>query len=79
MIILLTDGRQNVGNVMNAARECADEGIVVHTITFADVADQVLMRQVADETGGQHFHAPNAAALRAIFRELAAQTARLTD
>jgi Ca-activated chloride channel family protein len=79
MIILLTDGRQNVGNVMNAARACSDEGIVVHTITFADVADQALMRQVADETGGQHFHAPNAAALRAIFRELAAQTARLTD
>ena len=51
----------------------------MHTITFADVADQTLMQQVADATGGQHFHAPNAAALRRIFRELAAQTARLTE
>jgi hypothetical protein len=79
IMIVLTDGRQNVGNAMNAARDCADEGITVHTITFADVADQVLMRQVADATGGEHFHAPNAAALRRIFRELAAQTAQLTE
>jgi Ca-activated chloride channel family protein len=79
IMILLTDGRQNVGNAMNAARNCSNAGITVHTITFADVADQSLMRAVADATGGQHFHAPNAAALKRIFRELAAQTAQLTE
>jgi Ca-activated chloride channel family protein len=79
MMIVLTDGRQNVGNALTAARECADAGIIVHTITFADVADQTLMRQVADATGGQHFHAPSATALKQIFRALAAQTARLTE
>jgi Flp pilus assembly protein TadG len=79
MLIVLTDGRQNVGNALNAARDCADEGIVVHTITFANVADQALMRQVADITGGKHYHAPNAATLRQVFRELAAQTAQLTE
>jgi Ca-activated chloride channel family protein len=79
LMILLTDGRQNVGNAMNAAQNCVDAGITVHTLTFAVVADQVLMRQVADATGGQHFHAPNAAALRLIFRELAAKTAQLTE
>jgi Flp pilus assembly protein TadG len=79
MMIVLTDGRQNVGNAMNAARDCADAGITVHTITFADVADQALMKQVAEETGGQHFHAPSAAALKRIFRELAARTAQLTE
>jgi Ca-activated chloride channel family protein len=79
LMILLTDGRQNVGNAMNAAVNCAAAGITVHTITFADVADQTLMKAVADATGGQHFHAPNAASLRRIFRELAAQTAQLTE
>jgi Ca-activated chloride channel family protein len=79
LMILLTDGRQNVGNAMNAAVNCAAAGITVHTITFADVADQTLMNAVADATGGQHFHAPNAASLRRIFRELAAQTAQLTE
>jgi hypothetical protein len=79
LMILLTDGRQNVGDALKAARHCADEKITVHTITFADVADQALMKQVAAETGGEHFHAPNAAALKKIFRELAAQTARLTE
>lgn len=79
LMIVLTDGRQNVGDAMNAARECSAAGITVHTITFADVADQVLMKAVADETGGQHFHAPSAAALKRIFRELAAQTAQLTE
>jgi hypothetical protein len=79
MMIVLTDGRQNVGNALNAAHNCADAGITVHTITCADSADQVLMEEVAEITGGEHFHAPSAAALKKIFRELAAQTARLTD
>jgi hypothetical protein len=29
------------------------------------------MRDVADATGGQHFHAPDADALEQIFREIA--------
>jgi Ca-activated chloride channel family protein len=79
LMIVLTDGRQNVGNALNAARRCADADITVHTITFADVADQALMKQVAAITGGQHYHAPSAAALKQIFRVLAAQSARLTE
>lgn len=79
VMILLTDGHQNVGNALNAARACTDAEIMVHTITFSDGADQVAMRQVATETGGQHFHASNATQLRKIFRDLAAQPTRLTE
>ena len=79
LMIVLTDGRQNVGNAINAAHNCEAAGIMVHTITFADVADQVLMAQVADITGGEHYHAPSAAALKKIFRQLATQTAKLTE
>ena len=49
----------------------AAEDIVIHTVTFSAEADFTRMQDVANETGGQHFHAPNAAALEQIFREIA--------
>jgi Ca-activated chloride channel family protein len=79
IMIVLTDGNENVGSAMAAAHDCADAGITVHTITFSDSANQATMKAVADACGGQHFHASTAASLRKVFRELAAQTARLTD
>jgi hypothetical protein len=79
VMIVLTDGHQNVGNALNAARECTAAEIMVHTITFSDGADQAAMREVAAETGGQHFHASSATQLRKIFRDLAAQPTRLTE
>jgi hypothetical protein len=79
VMILLTDGHQNVGNALNAATACTDAEIIVHTITFSDGADQAAMQQVAAETGGQHYHASSAAQLRKIFRDLAAQPTRLTE
>jgi Ca-activated chloride channel family protein len=79
VMILLTDGNENVGSAMSAAASCADEGITVHTITFSDSANQTTMRNVANACGGKHYHANSAEYLRQVFRELAAQTARLTD
>ena len=55
---------------MISARRAATENVVIHTVTFSSEADFTRMRQVADETGGQHFHAPDAAALERIFREI---------
>lgn len=79
IMILLTDGNENVGSAMAATDACNDAGILVHTITFSDSANQRTMRDVADACGGNHYHAASAAALRNVFRELAAQTAQLTD
>ena len=79
VMILLTDGRENIGSAMSAARDCAAADVVVHTITFSDDAEQTLMTNVAATTGGQHFHANTAAELRNVFRELAAQSTRLTE
>ena len=78
-MIVLTDGNENVGSAMNAARDCSAAGIIVHTITFSNSANQLTMRDVADACGGQHFHATTAASLRRVFRDLAAQTAQLTE
>lgn len=79
IMIVLTDGHENVGDAVDAARDCADEGVIVHSITFSDYADQVTMRRVANAAGGRHYHAPNGNRLREIFQELAAQIARLTQ
>lgn len=79
IMIVLTDGRENVGSAMAGANACAAAGITVHTITFSNGADQAGMRAVAEACRGKHYHADNTQNLREIFRELAAQTARLTE
>ena len=55
-----------------SAKVAATKGIVIHTITFSNDADIKRMTDVAAATGGQHFHAPDAAALLKIFKEIAA-------
>lgn len=71
-IVLMTDGLQNTGvEPAVVARQAAAQEIVVHTISFSAGADQTRMRQVADITGGKHFHADTAADLAASFREIA--------
>lgn len=71
-IILMTDGEWNQGRLPSAAaRDCLSAGIIVHTVTFLPGSDQQTMKDVAKITGGRHFHANNAAELRATFQELA--------
>ena len=71
-MVVLTDGRQNRGrSAVLAARDAAAQDIVIHTVTFSDQAQQGLMRDTAEEANGKHFHAPDAAALERIFREIA--------
>jgi hypothetical protein len=45
--------------------------ITINTVTFGDNADQRRMQDVAAATEGKHYHAPDAAALEQIFREIA--------
>ena len=71
-LIVMTDGQWNTGrDPVLAAKDANAAGIVIHTITFLDKADQSTMITVAQVTGGRHFHASNAAQLEAIFDELA--------
>lgn len=71
-IVLMTDGLHNTGREpILSARESAAKNIVVNTVTFSDDADIARMKAVAEATGGRHFHAEDAAALEAIFREIA--------
>lgn len=79
VMIVLTDGNENVGSAMRAANSAAAAGVVVHTVTFSDEANRQLMGSVASATGGYYYHANTADELREVFRELAAHSAELTE
>ncbi len=71
-MILMTDGIHNLGpEPILSAQVAKTKDIVIHTITFSDDADIKRMEAVAAATGGRHFHAPDAAALAQIFKEIA--------
>ena len=52
------------------APQAAAQDIIIHTITFGE-ADPAEMKAIADATGGNHYIAPDAAALQDIFEEIA--------
>ena len=71
-IIVMTDGHWTDGNnPVDAAIRAANDKITVHSITFSNNADEALMREVARVGNGKHYHAPDAAALSAIYEEIA--------
>ena len=71
-MIVMTDGQWNRGrNPVDAAIDAKADGITIYTITFLDVSDQTTMMEVAEKTGGRHYHASNSEDLQAIFDELA--------
>lgn len=73
-MVVMTDGRQNEGvSPLIAAQECRDNNVVVHTITFSQGADEALMQEVAEITGGTHLHATGNAQLIEAFRTIARQ------
>jgi Ca-activated chloride channel homolog len=71
-MIVMTDGIHNHGpEPILSAKNAAAKGLVIHTITFSKDADIKRMKAVADATGGRHFHAPDAAELVKIFKDIA--------
>jgi Ca-activated chloride channel homolog len=71
-MVLMTDGIHNLGpEPVLSAQSAAKKDIVIHTITFSGDADIKRMQDVASATGGRHFHAPTAADLARIFKEIA--------
>jgi hypothetical protein len=71
-MVVMTDGLHNSGgDPVKAAQKAAKKNITINTVTFSYEADVTRMKQVAEATGGKHFHAANSAALEAIFREIA--------
>lgn len=70
--IVMTDGIHNYGtSPSSAASSLESRGITVYTVTFSDEANQAAMQDVANQCGGQHFHATTGAQLQQAFRDIA--------
>ncbi len=71
-LVLMSDGKHNAGSdPLIAAAAAAAEDIPIYTVSFSAEADQTLMQQIADLTGGTHYHAVNAQQLNDAFRNIA--------
>ena len=71
-IILMTDGIENRDPpVADVLPTVVSRGHVCFTISFGSGANQDLMIDVANQTDGEHFHAPDGASLNQIFEEIA--------
>ena len=72
VVVLMTDGLHNRGVEPSVpALEAEAQGIIVHTITFGADADLVRMHNIANQTGGRHYHADTGAELASVFRQIA--------
>ncbi len=72
-MVVMTDGIHNTGITPTsvAASLVGTYDLTIHTVTFGDGADEILMQQVANIGGGNHYHASDGAELVAIFEEIA--------
>jgi Ca-activated chloride channel homolog len=89
LIVLLTDGQATTGpNPIDVARMAADRGVRVFTVGFGSRAgetvgfggmsmrvqlDEETLRQVAEITRAQYFHAESSTALNEIYSSLTSQ------
>jgi hypothetical protein len=70
-MVLMSDGAYTAGQQPSlVAPQAAAHDIIIHTITFGEANPQE-MQAIADATGGNHYIAPDAAALQEIFEEIA--------
>lgn len=80
VMIVLTDGHYtNSIDPTPEAVAAAAQGIIVHSVTFGDDANQAAMQSVATGGGGTFHHAPDPNTLEDVFRKLAAMSVLLTN
>lgn len=70
VVILLTDGKNEVGPFKSSHRKFKDAGIVVYTIGLSDQADQEVLEQISKETNGNYFEAPTQQDLHDIYQRI---------
>jgi carboxypeptidase T len=73
-IILLSDGYENTAPwVADVLPSIASSKTVVHTIALGPDSDQVLLQNIASQTGGTYSYAPDANALASIYNTIIGQ------
>ena len=72
VMVLLSDGNHNTGTEPSVAVEQAiSNQVSIYTVSFSDEANETLMADIANQTGGTHYNAVNSAQLNAAFRDIA--------
>jgi Mg-chelatase subunit ChlD/subtilisin-like proprotein convertase family protein len=71
-MIVLTDGNHNTDpDPFDVIDSDVDDDIRIFTIGFGADADEELMREIAERTGGQYYFAPDQATLQQVYVDLA--------
>ena len=68
-MILLTDGIPWPGDYRKIARQMAESGITLTTVSISPGAEQELLREMATVAGGRHYHCDDAAAVPTILEQ----------
>lgn len=72
VIILLSDGHTNRGlNPVSVARNAAENDVEISTVGLGSGADEDELREIADVTGGEYYHAETADDLPNTFERVA--------
>ena len=72
VMLLMTDGQHNLLlDPEEMIEDLTDNHVLLYTVTFGDAADQTRMRALAQQCGGEHFHADNGSQLNHVFRDIA--------
>jgi hypothetical protein len=89
IIVLLTDGEETLGGEvykdvesstpLNEANSAYSEGIKIYTIGFGDNADETVLQQIADATGGSYHFAATGQDLAGIYENIAYEISAYID
>lgn len=70
VVVLLTDGLENMGNALSVVPSLRDEGLRIIVIGLGDEIDEYTLVQLANEPADYYF-APDTQSLQAIFESIA--------
>ncbi len=74
VIVLLTDGYHNAGKISprDAVKQAQEKGIKIYTIGIGKSSDydSALLQTIAKESGGKHYSAASADALKKVYEEI---------
>lgn len=71
---MLTDGEETAGSWNNQHLLFKAKGWPVYTIALSSSADKTLMQQIANETGGSFYEAPDNSTLQQIYSQISQTT-----
>ena len=75
-VVLLTDGKNESSTYQNQHTSFAKSNIPVYCVGLSSEADNLLLKQIADDTGGAFFKAPSNKDLLGIYQRIATVISR---